>query len=96
MASSKQSPVETITDAIYTVVPALFANTPVPAESLLHRQKKAAGEIGLHVNANKTEFKGFKQECVSGKPLELVDKFTYLSSNISSTEKDVNICLAKA
>ena len=27
--------------------------------------------------------------------LELVDRFTYLVSNISSTENDVDICLAK-
>ena len=31
----------------------------------------------------------------SGKPLKLVDQFTYLSSNISSTESDVIICLMK-
>ena len=28
---------------------------------------------------------------LNGKPLKLVDLFTYLSSNISSTESDVNI-----
>ena len=37
----------------------------------------------------------FKQEeaitALNDKPLELVDQFTYLGSNISSTEKDVNI-----
>ena len=41
----------------------------------------------------------FKQKVVistlSGKPLKLVDHLTYLSSNISSTESDVNIRLAK-
>ena len=30
------------------------------------------------------------------KPLKLVDQFIYLSSNISSTESDVNICMGKA
>ena len=37
----------------------------------------------------------FKQEeaisTLSSKPLKLVDQFTYLGSNISSTESDVNI-----
>ena len=33
---------------------------------------------------------------LSGSLLKLVDKFTYFGSNISSTESDVNICLAKA
>ena len=29
-------------------------------------------------------------------PLKFVDQFTYLGSNISSTESDVNICIDKA
>ena len=32
---------------------------------------------------------------LSGKPLKLVDQFTYLRSNISSTESDMKIRLAK-
>ena len=32
---------------------------------------------------------------LNGKPLKLVDQFTYLGSNISSTESHVNICLDK-
>ena len=31
----------------------------------------------------------------SGKPLKFVDQFSYLSSNISSTESDVSIYLTK-
>ena len=42
----------------------------------------------------------FKQErafsILSGKHLKLVDQLTYLGSNISFTESDVNICIAKA
>ena len=51
------------------------------------------------MNANKTEFMCFKQEAIStssSKPLKLVDKFTYLKRNLSSTESDDNICQAKA
>ena len=33
---------------------------------------------------------------LNDRPLKLVDKFTYLISNVSSTESDDNICLAKA
>ena len=33
---------------------------------------------------------------LSGKLLNFVDKFTYISSNISSIESDVNICLISA
>ena len=45
------------------------------------------------------EYICFKREVAvsisSGKPLKLVDKFTYLSSNISSAESYVNIRLIK-
>ena len=51
------------------------------------------------MNANKTEYICFECEGAistqSGKPLKLIDKFIYLSSNILSTESDVNICLVK-
>ena len=48
------------------------------------------------MNTNKTEFMSFKQEAtLRGRPLKLHDKFTYLGSNISSSEIDVNILLAK-
>ena len=55
--------------------------------------------IALCANANETDFMCFKQEgaisTLSGKPLELVDHLIYLGSNISSTESDVNIRIAK-
>ena len=35
---------------------ALEANSATQAESLLHSLKQAAGGIGLHVNADKTEY----------------------------------------
>ena len=61
---------------------------------------QAVGGIGLYGNINKTECMRFKQKGVisglSGKPPKLVDQLTYLNSTISSTESDVNICLAKA
>ena len=47
------------------------------------------------MNTDKTEFMSFKQEgftvTLTGKHLKLVNQFTYLKSNISSTESDVNI-----
>ena len=33
---------------------------------------------------------------LDGTPLKLVDKFTYLGSSVSLTEKDINTCLTKA
>ena len=98
-AGSKRYPAETITDADYTDDLALLALIPTLAKFLPHSLEQAPGSIGLHVNANKREHMCFKREgaisTLSGGPLKLVDMFTYLSSNISSTECDVNICLAK-
>ena len=65
----------------------------------MYNLEQAVGSIGLYMNANKTEFLYFKQEeiisTLSGRPLKLLDKSTYLSSNISSAESYVNINLAK-
>ena len=88
-----------MTDADYADDLALLTNTPAQAESQFHTLEQAAGGINLHVNANKREFMCFNQEgaisTLKGNPLKLVDQFTYLGSNISSTERDANICIAK-
>ena len=80
-------PAKTNTDAYY-------------ADYLAHRLEQVAGDIGLHVNADKAEYMCFNQKgdisTVNGGFLKLVDKFTYLGSSVSSTESDINIRLAKA
>ena len=43
-------------DADYANDIALLANTPTQAESQLHWLEKAAGDIGLYVNATKTKY----------------------------------------
>ena len=95
---NRQYPTETITDKDYVDNLAILANTSAQVETILHSLEQAAGCIGLQVEANKTEYMGFEQEgaisTANGKPLKLVDKFTYLGSSISSNESDVNICLA--
>ena len=96
----KLLPAQTIMDADDANDIVLLGNTPVQAESLLHSLEQAAGGIGLHVNADKTEYIYFNQRgnisTLKGVPLKLVDKFTYLGSNVSSTKKDINMRLAKA
>ena len=63
---------------------------PAQVESLLHSLERAAGGIGLHVNADKTAYMCFNQSgdisILNGGSLKLVDKFTYLESNVSSIE----------
>ena len=92
-------PAKTITDADYSDDIAILANTPNQAETL-HNLERAAAGIGLHVNAHKTEYMCFNQtgdiSIPGGTSLKLVDKFTYLGSSVSSTEKDINTRLTKA
>ena len=79
---------------------ALLANTPNQADTLLHSLERAAAGIGLHVNAHKTEYMCYNQTSniatLDGASLKLVDKFTYLRSSVTSTEKDIDTRLTKA
>ena len=61
-ARSRWYPAETITDADYADDKALLANTPTQVESLRQSLKQAAGDIGLHVNADKTKCMYFNQD----------------------------------
>ena len=69
---------------------------------ILHNLEKAIGALGHYVNADKTEYMFFNQNqtgdisTLKGGSLKLVDKFTYLGSSVSSTEKDINTRQAKA
>ena len=78
---------------------AILANTTDQAETLLHSLERAAAGIGVYVNAHKTEYMCYTQTgniTQDGTPLKLVDKFTYLGSSVSSTEKDIGTRLTKA
>ena len=90
----------TIMDVNYTDDIALLANIPTQAKTLLHSLEWAAVGIGLHVNANKTEYMCFNQRgdisTLNRSSLKLVDKFIYQRSSVSSTKKDINMWLAKA
>ena len=97
---SRRYPAQTITDADYADDIALLANAPDQAETLLHSLESASAGISLHVNADKTEYICFTQRgdisALNSSSLKLVDKFTDLGSNVSSTETDINTRLAKA
>ena len=97
---SRRYPAKTITDANYAADIAILANTPNQAETLLHSLERAAADSGLHVNAHKTEYMCFNQagniSTFEGTSLKLIDKFTYLESSVSSTEKDIDTQLTKA
>ena len=92
---SKRYSAQTITDSDYADDIAFLANTPTQAETLIHSLERAAAGIGLHVNADKTEYICFNQRVdistLNGSTLKLVDKFTYQGSSVSSTETDINM-----
>ena len=97
---SKRYPAKTITDPNYANDIVILANTPNQAEKLLHSLERAATGIGLHVNAHKTEYMCYNLtgdiSTLDGTSLKLVDKFTYLGSSVSSTEKDIDTRLMRA
>ena len=66
---------------------------------MLHNLERATSGIGLNVNAHKTEYMCYNQtgdiSTLNGTPLKLVDKFTYLGSSVSSTEKEIDTWLTK-
>ena len=74
--------------------------TPNQAETLLHSLERAAAGIGYHLNAHKTEYMCNNQRgdisTKDGTSLKLVDKFTYLGSSVSTTEKDIDTRLTNA
>ena len=88
-----------MTDTDSTDEISLLANTSAYAEWQRHSLHQTAGDIGLHVNASKTEYMNFKGggaiSTLNGKPLKFVGNFTYFGSKISSIESDANVGLLK-
>ena len=76
------------------------SNTITEAQSLFHSLETASGDIGLYVNAGKTKFISYNQtgsiKTLNSKALKSVNSFTYLGSNIASTETDVKTQISKA
>ena len=97
---SRRYSAKTITDADYVDDITILANTTNQDETLLHSLEWATAGIGLHVNAHITEYMSYNQtgdiSTLDGTSLKLVDKFTYLGSSVSSTEKDIDTRLTKA
>ena len=99
-STSRRHPDVKITDADYADDLALISDSIQGATAFLHSLEKVAAEIGLYVNASKTEFIAFNQNgtinSMNGDPIKETDSFVYLGSNISSTAKDVDTRIAKA
>ena len=77
-----------------------LSNLPTQAGYLLHSLEQVVGGGGLRLNTEKkNEYIcfNFKKDIstLNGGSLKLVSTFAYFSSNISSTESDINKRLAK-
>ena len=98
---SRRHPATKITDVDYADDLAVLADLK-DATLLLHNIERTAMEIGLNINAEKTEFMGMNQNTsqgmssLSGDKIKQVEDFKYLGSYVESTEQDVNIRLGKA
>ena len=90
---SRRYPAQAIMGADYADQIVLLVNTPTQAETQLHSLERAAAGRGLHVNAHKTEYMCFNQRddisTLNGSSQKLIDKFTYLGSFVSSTNRDI-------
>ena len=61
LAKERRYSALTITDTDYTDDIALLANTPAQSKTLLYGLEQAAGDIGHHINVDKTEYMCFNQ-----------------------------------
>ena len=99
-ARSRRYPAKTITDIDYADDLALTSDTIEEATQLLHHLEVAAKEIGLRINAKKTEFISFNQagqiKSLDGSNIKSVEDFTYLGSRIISSDSDIQVRKAKA
>ena len=63
-------------------------------------QEEARRQLHKNVASNIEQVLGYNQTgditTLDGTPLKLVDKFTYLGSSVSSTEKDIDTRLTNA
>jgi hypothetical protein len=101
-ARSRRYPAVKLTDVDYADDLALLTNNIQDATALLHKIEEAASEVGLYINAKKTEYIVINQDQTceirdsSGNLIKVVKDFKYLGSYIAFTEKDVEIRLGKA
>ena len=99
---SRRYPAIKITDVDYADDLALVTYKTSEATILLHKIENTAKEIGLNINAGKTEFisinqaENEKMKSLNGKDIKKVSDFKYLGSYIQSSEKDMNIGWLKA
>ena len=91
-----------LTDIDYAQDLAIVTDNVKDANTLLIKLEEATKEIGLNINTAKTEYMTLnldntdKIKSLSGNEINKVKDFKYLGSYISTTEKGLDIRLAKS
>ena len=98
---SKRHPPIKVSDLDFADDIALTLNTLEEAQNLLFEVEIAAGNVGLHLNAKKTEIITYNQpiteiKSVSNEKIKNVEDFKYLGSWIDNTQKDIKVRIAQA
>ena len=99
---SSRHPAIYITDTDYADDLAITSDNVEDANIMLHKIEEAAAEIGLGVNADKTEYISLNQannSCIKslkGKFIKQVNDFKYLGSYVASTDHYVNVRIGQA
>ena len=98
---SKRHPPIEVSDLDFADDIALTLNTLEEAQNLLFEVEIAAGNVGLHLNAKKTEIITYNQpiteiKSVSNEKIKNVEDFKYLGSWIDNTQKDIKVRIAQA
>ena len=99
---SRRHPAIKITDIDYADDLAVVTDNIKDANTLLNKLEEVSKEIGLNINTAKTEYMTLNIDntdntnSLNGNEINKVNDFKYLGSYISSTEKDLDIRLAKS
>jgi len=99
---SRRHPAKTISDLDYADDLATITNTIQDAQQLLYQLETAAAEVGLHINAKKTQCISYNQpaggilNAIDGSVIKEVEDYKYLGAWISSTKKDFSTRRARA
>ena len=92
--SGTRIPAKNIKDLSYADDITLLAHALTQAENLLHNLEKAALQVGLRVNADKTKVMSINNtgpqqaRILNGTPLKTTSKFKYLGSQLPDSQTD--------
>ena len=91
---SRRHPAKTIIDLDYADDLATLCDTIQDAQKSMYQLETVAAEVGLHINAKKTQCMNFNQlaggilTTLNGNVIKEVEDYKYLGAWISSTKKD--------